>query len=812
MHKNLSAAFAEKFIIGLLFLGFIEFSLVAVLTLRIPPDPKSAVLFGYSLSRLVLFGLALIPAIWLLALAVFSVLRARVMQRLESVVQKKPLQAGLAVIFLTLLAFIFWMTPPALLGKYGAYFERASPLLFALCFYPAQFSLNWLLKRDWRPEQALLRSVIFSLGALLALIVFMFVTGLGLTPEQEHWNVPGNPLTGLQLASILLAGVLVFSFFGLLRQRFSVRHSRYLDLLIVLALFAGTVLLWIETPVPHNQFASRPEAPYFQSFPISDARVHDLGAIGVLKGAGILFKSYTDKPLYMVFLAILHVLAGYDYNLLSVLQTGFLALMVPFLYVLGKSFHSRLFGFVLAGIVMLRQQNAILLSDMLDFNATPTQLLTEVPTLLGLVVATCALFYWMITPGKAAWYAFVAGGILGAVSLVRLNPFLLILATPVFLFLSLRKRKKEWLFQSFAFVLGCTILIMPWVITGTDAAGGSFFVLKFKDIINVRYGPQGALPPDSLVFSPEISGPPESFVMPPLAAGLSLPPIEIHKFPGFVINHTLHNFVGAFLTLPDSIQPDDQNLDFLMRRPVWSEGQEQFALQQIPFMVLNLCLLAVGLGWSWKRWKWAGLCPLFVFVIYSLSLGLARTSGSRYLVPVDWVVDFYFALGLLCLLQWLSNPISRLLDAEPVEEFEPLLLPDQKPGWKLIGAVTLILCLAVLIPAAQKLIPPQKTLCAPVDPNGLAAFPLLKDPAQKINLVYGEVLYPEIDAEHLNFLLITCQSAIPVEIAGFTGELALGQRVIAGLSAPDPLSRLTLLALPPDSPADAQILWQRESK
>ena len=66
--------------------------------------------------------------------------------------------------------------------------------------------------------------------------------------------------------------------------------------------------------------ALRPAPPAFQYFPYSDARIHDIGAISILDGYGIYYGEYTDKPLYMVMLSLLHRVAGNDYNKLNLLQ------------------------------------------------------------------------------------------------------------------------------------------------------------------------------------------------------------------------------------------------------------------------------------------------------------------------------------------------------------------------------------------------------------------------------------------------------------------------------------------------------------
>ncbi len=62
---------------------------------------------------------------------------------------------------------------------------------------------------------------------------------------------------------------------------------------------------------------------------------------------------------------------------------------------------------------------------------------------------------------------------------------------------------------------------------------------------------------------------------------------------------------------------------------------------------INLLILSVGIGAAFRRWRFAGLTPLAIHLGYHLSNAVSRTSGGRYLVPVDWAVLAYFVLGLL---------------------------------------------------------------------------------------------------------------------------------------------------------------------
>jgi hypothetical protein len=806
MYKKLASIInINRFLTFLFILGSIEFGVAAVFSLGIEPDPKNAVLFGYSLSRLALFGLSALIAFGFLLLSLSAIYRARVMSALEAIKQKTPLAAGFVVLLLAGLALIVGLIPSELLGKAGLYFARARLFLFVFCLYPAQFSLYWLRARKWNANPVLLRSFVVSLGILAALSGFILLSGWGITPDYVHWNPAGSPLTSLQLIMIIWIGLLILGLFGSLKARLPVNSGRYFDLLIVLCLFLGAIYFWMNISNPHNDFSTKPVAPYFQAYPSSDAAVHDLGAISILNGSGIWFRSFIDKPLYMVFLAFLHLVGGYDYNLLTILHVSVMALMAPGLYFLGKSFHSRMFGFVLAGIVLTRQYNAIVLTNQLYFNVTPRQFMTEVPTLLGLIIFTWLFFLWLRSPDGNGWRAFVVGGILGAVSLVRSNPFLLIPFVPIFLFFFFKLQKKVWITQSLLFLMGCVLVIAPWVVSTRDANGIPYVLVKFNNIIRTRYKPSSQLPIGKELSA---SSSRDARNLAPLSAGFDLSSISIQTFPGFVINNTLHNFVGAFFTLPDSIQIDDQNIQMLVSRPYWSEGKESVVLSQIPFLLLNIVLLALGLGWSWKRWKWAGLTPLFVFVVYSLSLGFGRTSGSRYLVPIDWVVNFYYALGLVCIFQILPRAFYLVLGVGQNETDKVNALPGLASKWMLYGGVILVFGLAALIPIAQTMIPANALLCQLDDLKSQVGVIRKQVVQQNFFPVYGEVLYPEIKNEQLSFRLLLCKRSVAYELNGFQGELVAGQRIIAGQKIGSPFPTLTFMALPQSNGIGPQIIWK----
>jgi hypothetical protein len=105
--------------------------------------------------------------------------------------------------------------------------------------------------------------------------------------------------------------------------------------------------------------------------------------------------------------------------------------------------------------------------------------------------------------------------------------------------------------------------------------------------------------------------------------------------------------------MPLTLQFDD--LAHIVQAPdsIWDYGWTGKLSGGVSLLLFcNLALISLGLGLGWARLKIAGLAPFLVYLGYNLATGLARTSGGRYIVPVDWVVYFYYGLGLVQLTRW----------------------------------------------------------------------------------------------------------------------------------------------------------------
>lgn len=761
----------HAFITIVLALGALEFFVAASLIFSFEPDPTNAIFLGYSAARWAIALLAINCGLTSLYFA-RRIRHGSLPTRTEAILTRHVTALRSISIALFLVGILVLLSPPGHLGGYAGYFVRVRPLLVVITTLPFQFFALTIFKADSKLETDIVKPSLIALSIFAVLVGFIALTRLGVDPDTHFWNVAGVPLTALQLTVILL--ITLLSSHAIHKISASTKIPPILlDICIALLIYIAGVWVWSQTPMIKHFNALRPAPPAFQYFPYSDARIHDMGAISILEGYGIFFGQYTDKPLYMTSLSMLHRVTGYDYNKLSLFHLYCMALILPCLFWLGKQFSSRHFGIALALVILIRQRNAILLAHILA-GTNPRLLLTEIPVMLGLVVLCIVFFSWIkenrIKDGT--WpYPLLAGSILGALSLLRLNPIGLLPVLVPLSALALRKIGANWRSPTLIFVLGFLLVLMPWLLTGQDASGKPYLLIKILDVINVRYVPSSPSFEQNdqahLIATPKIASVSRSYI------NRSSQYIDSTSFPGFAINHAIHNMVAAFLTLPDSLCQNDQTLRSLVVRPYFDEKQTmtwhgELQASQIPFLLINLLLLSLGLGWSWERWKWAGIFPAGIFVGYIITLGLARSSGSRYIVPIDWILFFYYILGMIVLVEKFTNVFETI-------QSEPSIFRGGNPtSFMPVFTISILLLLGTVIPIVQI---PVITQNFPACENQINDFV-----HPQLNMLKGKVLYPYLMDKTFSFTFLTCNQSIEIAIKGFDASLENGQSIIIGFS------------------------------
>jgi hypothetical protein len=752
-------------------------------TLAIPADSKKAFLFGLSASRL---GIILVSIIGISVLIILLAKSRKIAEwsstRFTSEKANRVI-TGLGILSIFLLWITIFTTTKNFF-PFEAIFIRLRPtlawveLVFLQFIIFQKIAINSFPTTD-RQFQPAKKTFALIFLILVGIWIFITTTKIGLVQKTAFWNVPGIPLSGFQLISILIFIIFVLIFFSNHEGETEKVLPKAVRILFPILIFGIAVIVWGSTPMLKHFFSLQPTQPNLQPYPYSDARAHDLGAISILKGDGIYFHGFTDKPMFMVFLALLHLIAGNDYVLLSWAQIFILAIIPVLLYFFGKKYHSPLFGLVIAAIVILQQRNAIVLSYNIA-SVNPKLLVSEEFMFLGIVLVTYLLFSWMTKPEPKT--ILLLGGILGALSLVRMNPVFIVPVIVLIICLYFRKKPRILIKQTLLFGIGFLLVFSPWLFVGVDSSGKSWFFIKIQDVIINRYPfsqqtlqtNDASLTPRNVVQksdiqnisflrktgydqnNPQVSGQADLLVNGTFD--------EAKKSIVYIMaNHFLHNFSTSLMALPDSIKID--NLSDLTQRDYWqdeNDWQGTFTPVQFILILVNLALLGIGLAECWKRFRWAGFAPLIIFLAYDFSLSVALNSGSRYIVPINWIIFFYYILGLIFVIKKVLNILNIKTKEETVYSgFQGLEFSSSKRS--IIQVFVLLVIIASIVPVANLVIP---LFVHPNQENTARIINSIVPGQQGNQLLYGDILYPyyENNGTTITFDFLTSQVAYPIQI------------------------------------------------
>lgn len=753
-------------------------------------------------------------------------------------------------IFIILWGVISVFFPIQWFGNIKGYFWLLKPVSIPTGFVFLQFWLFlWLERHEFKVSQDLhkylylmVRSFFILLTILLTICISLYFSKIGLVYKTGYWNVPGIPITGIQFLSIIV--FTVFSQILLSNNSINVTAvwRKRINVIIPVLIYLITITVWSYTPMVKHFFSLEPTAPNFQPFPVSDARDYDLGALSILKGYGINFSIYTDKPLYMVFLAVLHLISGNNYSLLIFLQVLVLGIIPCFLYIFGKKYFNTVFGFTLALTLILQQRNSILLSHQIA-SVNPKLLVTEIMTLLGIILIAYLLFLWCTT--RQTRYGFILGAAIGSTSLVRFTPILIVVIAGVYCFFIFKKTPKLLIKQILLLGLGFLVVFTPYALSSINSVGQLQIINKIYYVFHVRYdeksNSQTTITPDlqsesniqdlNLVTQnpiqviesdPEIATLPENQITNTSQSkfmifvdGINLKISSIvqkieESSVITIINHFFHNFSTSLLALPDSTI--FTSLNELRQREYWQESNNWngiLPINQSLMIIGNLIFVSLGLAYSWTRYRWIGFGPLFIFLTYNFVLSFSMTSGSRYIVPINWIIYFYFLLG------WVF--IINLINLRFNPKIESLLLPNnsnitanknQQSG-KFIPVLISIIVISLMIPISNLLVPRiinNKNILSQISPA-------IVENQDKINWAFGEILYPYYwnnSTLFFNFLSGSTVSSYTIDMKNFVDKdtvLESQQPALLGTSMVDEKQVLEYIILVNDN--DQTIIWKK---
>jgi hypothetical protein len=338
------------------------------------------------------------------------------------------------------------------------------------------------------------------------------------------------------------------------------------------------------------------------------------------------------------------------------------------------------------GLLILREVNALQLADVLNISHVKL-LMAEYPVALGLVGLALVMGAWLRNPQRRRALPLVGGGVLGLLMITRSQTLTLL---PVLLVVIVLAGWGKWrgvLVGGGLFALGVGLAVTPWVARNYAYSGQ--LILEHSTatpFVASRYAPNddyedpGFLPGES-------EG---DYIARNMAYIRGVTREDPFYVAGFVIDNYARNLLVDGMSLPSSLTLSDRET-YVRTLPYWPRWDGHFAPESYLPVAANLLLIAVGLAAAWKRGRWAGLLPLFILLGFTLNLAAARVSGWRYNLPADWIMIFYYALGIGQVLAWGAAVLGwRTPAAMSVAEEAPAQALD----WRRVFLVSALILLA----------------------------------------------------------------------------------------------------------------------
>ena len=778
------------FIASYFFFAALQAVVVIILLWNIPGDPKNTLYFSLSLSRIGLMGGMLIAALcmyyagWHIYNRIPWTIHTG--ENIDSFLRKGNhlFSFIMACLLGTFWSGYFYLT---ILHKHfsslQASLERLSPLVLWVAILTLQ-TVVWLLIRyrqnlDWqtiKSQRKIWIACLISTGFFLCVWFWIALSGTGIIPDKIAWGMPGTPLLIWQVLLTLSIGIMLLLIQDWFKQPPKSIGFTRLDWIIGFVLWSSAVLIWILTPLKPSYFAPAPVPPNVEYYPYSDAALHDVIAQNLLIGEGLGGGGgkVVRRPLYALFLAGLHALAGQDYLAIITLQILVLA-SIPFTaYLLAARLQSRLAGILIAILLILEEQNAISLSGIINVSHSKL-LMSDTPTALCVLIFTTILVYWLQNAQKRLILGLLAGGVLGAVMLIRPQAVVLLGVSALLVFLIHWRKPSLWIKGILLLTLGVVLCTLPWIarnwkLTGTfvfdEPSSAQIGMIAERYMVSADQGSETTLGKETKSdanYSANMTG--------HILQSMLTHPREVI---GFTAAHFMHNIVNLVTTLPLTADALDGE-KYIRSQPFWLD-QENDQEQRLPpyqdkgILLINLILLATGIGSVLAARRdpiWVGGIPIFIYVGYNLSNALARNSGWRFLLPADWIGLLFYAAGISQVLLWSfillrnkkadlpfllqstaqSHPEELTVSANPTYTSRSIL--------KYLSFALLILSFGALIPLSEYLVPARyseisKTDWLPAllkqDPNlsKQAGFEIIKQSlkSDKAAVLWGRALYP----------------------------------------------------------------------
>ena len=694
----------------------------------IPSDKTEGIFLGYSPFRLMLISVLLVITLFFLLLFYNGRTCLKAREVYVSCLNRRNFPtlfpSTLFLLFLVDISFFFFI-PIFQNGLLLPYYHRLAPIFVWLLVFCLSTPLCMLfLSKEKQFTDENYRRVIKTTGQVMAgfllLWAIIFITKIGTIPDSSYWDDQKPvPLLEGQLFVVFLGVVLIVFFYQLLRKGQTKQQEsglnnklgKWLILGCFLAIWLAAFLLWMSQPVPNCYFTPPVKPPNYEVYPYSDARIHDSDALGILLGEVSASQRIIRRPLYAVFLAVLHLLGGNNYASLVLLQTIVLALTPALIFLVLQQMGSWPAGLISAVFTIMIEWNTLQVASLTTTSNTKL-LMTEWPAMLLIAGLVLALVLWTKGTEKHSLYTITVGGLFGALTLLRSQSLILIPFIILIFFFFLKGSWKNFLSTSLVFLLSVFVLIAPLLLRNWQIVGKiTFEDPRYSQAVIQRFESQtntGGIPQQEDLNASEADL---------FGSALHFITQNPAQFLGFVANNFFHNEILDIFIFPVRSTSINGLTDLFDPHGLfWLNAEIELLLPQVLLLIVYLFLLAIGIGFAYTHWKVGGLVPLIIHLAYNISNSVSRISGWRFILPVQWIIVLYFSLGIIQILEWVfvlfNLPSPAVKSRRKQIREKPLMSSQTKESpnfYKLVIPVFILLFFGLLIPMTMTKITPQYT-------------------------------------------------------------------------------------------------------
>ena len=553
--------------------------------------------------------------------------------------------------------YIYLLIAISLVGYFLIFLERVPDNLAQLHFHLLPLvefvSINtfWLLvlvgvfNFDWSRLRLYRHYFMVSLivaGGVILLLLPIMIFKTGLSPIYG-WGPPGTPVLLWQALASVAVG---FSFLWLKGKKGTLPRFLNQNAVIFILLWVVSAFLWSQVPVQSDHFITDKLPPNSEFYPYSDSATYDLSSQELLIGNGFSSAS-ASKPMYALFLAILHLFVGQEYEQVAGLQSILMGVIPSLLFLLVSRLGGRPAGIAAALLVIFREYNSLTLTKIIRVSHTK-MLMTESMTIIIMIILTTLVVYWLEEKKSRSPILLMIGGVLGASILLRGQILVLV---PVVILIIVSQTYKDWggTWKSVILVLlGFSLILIPWLARGYLTRGSVSIKesLPREWMLATRYS-----------LTPEIRlEPPQGVNLDEYNRDMRSRVIEfVKEHPGVIANFVtvlfLHNQISSIVYLPMSFSVGSPT-EYINGTPYWlDDWAGALPLEGRILLLVNLGLIILGIGYSWIYANRRAIVPILIASGYLFSVAIARVSGWRFIMPVDWYILIYYSIGSIAIIK-----------------------------------------------------------------------------------------------------------------------------------------------------------------